>query len=136
MNVKLPAIDSKKAREFCKEWDSGTHLDKLVLCRAYEVDYQQGNNYRSKCKVLDIPQETVQIPDFDWEEQITRMADMDELVAYHMQYPTELSIKIDADKPIAVPATADWHLGAPGVDYKSFKEDIKFLLILQTLVLI
>jgi len=122
---KLPAIDSVEAREFCKAWDTGTHIDKLKLCRAYEVDYTQGGNYRSKCKVLEIPQESYSIPDYDWEEQLDRMIKMDELVAYHMQFPTEITIELKVNKPIAVPIFADLHLGAPGCDYQSVKDDVK-----------
>ena len=46
---KLPKIGSKKAEEFCEDWDAGTHLEKLKLCLEYDVDYQQGKSFRSAC---------------------------------------------------------------------------------------
>jgi hypothetical protein len=127
MKPKLPAIDSVEAREFCKAWDTGTHIDKLKLCRAYKVDYTQGGNYRSKCKVVELPQETLQVQDCDWREKFRIMGQMDKLVAYHMQYPTEITIRIEADNPIGIINWADLHIGADGFSYENFETDVDFI---------
>ena len=37
-------------------------------------------------------------------------------------------IEIDTDKPIGVMGSGDWHLGADGVDYTAWVEDIEYLL--------
>jgi len=124
---KVPDIHSKEAKDFCVMWDEGTHIDKLRICNIKGISYQQGKDFRSAYKINELPIDEKQVPDFGWEEQLKRMADMDELVAYHMKYPIEVTIKIETKQPIAVPMTADWHLGAPGVDYDSFVKDVKFM---------
>lgn len=53
------------------------------------------------------------------------LREMDELVAYHQQTPTEISIEIPTDKPIAICNSADWQIGQPGVDYKQLEKDIE-----------
>jgi hypothetical protein len=52
---------------------------------------------------------------------------MDAITEIHQKIPTELSIRIDTDKPIALVNSADWQLGQFGVDYDSFYKDIEFL---------
>jgi len=44
--------------------------------------------------------------------------------------PPELNVQIEDERPIAITFTADWHLGAPGVDYDAF--DRMRNLVIQT----
>jgi len=42
-----------------------------------------------------------------------------------MEVPTEITINIETDKPIGIFYFADWQLGQFGVDYDSFRHDVK-----------
>jgi len=57
-------------------------------------------------------------------EHLKTARELDELVAYHCENPTELFIEIPTDKPIAVCNSADWHIGEPGCDYTQFERDV------------
>lgn len=58
------------------------------------------------------------------EEHLETMQRMDNLIAFHQRVPSEITIRVDTDRPIIRVATSDWHLGAFGVDYVTFKQDI------------
>ena len=62
-----------------------------------------------------------------WEEHIETMKQMDKLVAFHHRTPSKITIEIKTDSPVVRAATADWHLGMFGVDYKAFREDVEFI---------
>jgi hypothetical protein len=57
-------------------------------------------------------------------EHLKTARELDELVSYHCENPTELFIEIPTDKPIAVCNSADWHIGEPGCDYVQFEKDV------------
>jgi Fe2+ or Zn2+ uptake regulation protein len=59
-----------------------------------------------------------------WEEHLRIMQEMENLVAFHQKVPSEITINVEADRPIVRAVSADWHLGAFGFDYISFKRDI------------
>jgi len=62
-----------------------------------------------------------------WEEHLEVIQRMDNLVAFHQRVPSEITIKINTDKPVIRVATADWHLGMFGVDYQAVKSDCLFM---------
>jgi hypothetical protein len=57
-------------------------------------------------------------------EHLKTARELDELVAYHCDNPTELFVEIPTDKPIAICNSADWHIGEPGCDYGQFEKDV------------
>lgn len=120
---KLPKIPSEAAKEWCRLYDSGTHEDKLRLCIQYGVGYQQGVNFRTACKLMDIPREPFTPPDATWEKHLDVIRQMNDLVDIHQRIPQEITVKIATNKPIAVGFTADWQLGQHGVDYVAFQHD-------------
>lgn len=61
------------------------------------------------------------------EEHIDIMEKMDNLVAFHQRVPSEITIRVETDRPILRVLTADWQLGAFGFDYQAFKKDIDTL---------
>jgi len=127
MNRKLPQINSEEAVNFCQGWDIATHEAKLNLCRDMDVSYQMGKDFRSACRVSELPPKFKRLESQSWEEHIETIKKMDDLVAYHQRVPTEITISIDTELPIALTYTADWHLGMFGVDYDSFADDMNFL---------
>lgn len=122
---KLPEVQSPEAKEFCEQWDSSTHIQKLVLCRKNKISYQQGRDFRCACKVNDLPAEYTIPPHASFEETLALVKGMDSLVATHQRFPTELSISLPTAEPIGIVFTSDWQLGQFGVDYDSFQNDIK-----------
>lgn len=60
-----------------------------------------------------------------WEEHLDAIKAMDKLVSYHQQFPSEIIINIDTDKPIAICNTSDWQLGQHGVPYDKFGDDVQ-----------
>ncbi|MGI5927931.1 MAG: hypothetical protein ACOX8A_12285, partial [Thermacetogeniaceae bacterium] len=38
---------------------------------------------------------------------------------------TQASIRLNGDKPVGVAYWGDWHIGAAGVDYKLFEQDLR-----------
>jgi hypothetical protein len=124
MKRRLPLPNSQDARLFCQNWDKATHEDKLKISQDWGISYAQAGNYRGQCKILDLPKPVKEYADASWEEHIKTIQDMDKLVAIHQDIPTEITIEIPTDKPMAISFTADWQLGQFGVDYKSFQKDI------------
>jgi len=120
---KLPKRGTEESNIWCKQWDEATHLEKLKLCEIYGVSYSTGKDYRSSCKstelvpVAEVPQDST------WEEHINVLKQINKLIAFHQQVPTELSMKIDTSLPIAVTFVSDMHIGAFGVDYDSLERD-------------
>ena len=123
----FPKIGSQSSIEFCRNWDQGTHVDKLLICRQFETTYKSAINYRSSCRILDLPKLAPPMKSYSWGEHIKRIQQMDDLVGYHMKFPLEVTITIPTLLPIAVVMSADWHLGAIGIDYQSFKTDVPFI---------
>jgi len=66
-------------------------------------------------------------PDTSWAEHLRIMREMDDLVAYHQRVPAVINFNVDTDLPIGWVYTADWQLGAFGVDYESFERDTKVI---------
>ena len=62
-----------------------------------------------------------------WEEHLRVIKDMDKLIAFHQRVPSEITIEIKTDKPIAIVNTSDWQLGQFGVDYDAFERDMNFI---------
>ncbi len=124
MKKKLPDIGNNESIAFCEKWDGNTHEEKLYLCKALGISYQQGKDFRSACRVNELPAEYHHPKSDSWEEHLDTIRAMDRLIAYHQKSPTEVSIKIDTDLPIAIVKTADWQLGEFGVDYDSFEKDM------------
>lgn len=58
-------------------------------------------------------------------EHLKVLRDLDELVSYHQETPTEICIEIPTDKPVAIVNSADWQIGQPGVDYVQFEKDVE-----------
>ena len=121
---KMPDVDSEGAISFSELWDKGTHEDKLALCRSLEITYAYGRNYRSACKVNDLPPVYTEVKSASWEEHIRVFREMDALTARQQKVPSEITINIDTQKPIGIAFDCDWHLGAFGVDYESFERNI------------
>jgi hypothetical protein len=101
-----------------------THIEKLGLSALYDVSYQTAKNYRSAIGSVNIHQSIPLPEDASWEKHLEIIQGMDELIAIHQLVPSEITIEIPTKLPIAIVNTADWHLGAFGVDYKSFKADV------------
>lgn len=139
----LPLNKSEEAKQWCELWDKATHIEKEELCEASGVTFGHGRNYRSTCGIpaakppqpnidklpfaklfLDGKRHTPKVKSPTWEEHLEIIKGMDALVAYHHQPPSEIVIEVETELPIAVPFTADWHLGMPGCDYGSFGRDI------------
>ena len=126
-NKTFPQIGSDDSLSFCRKWDNGTHVQKLILCREFNTSYKSTLNYRSDCKIIDVPKPVTHIASYSWEEHIKRIKLMEDLVGIHLQYPTEITIEIPTELPFGVIWSADWHLGAPGIDYDSFEKDMSFI---------
>jgi len=126
-NKTFPQIGSDDSLSFCRKWDNGTHVQKLILCREFNTSYKSTLNYRSDCKIIDVPKPITHIASYSWEEHIRRIKLMEDLVGIHLQYPTEITIEIPTELPFGVIWSADWHLGAPGIDYDSFEKDMSFI---------
>ena len=120
----MPVIGSNESIAFCEKWDEGTHEDKLYLCKAIGVSYQEGKSFRSACRVNELPSEYKHPKSESWEEHLDTIRAMDRLVGYHQKSPTEVTVKIETDLPIGIVKFADWHLGMFGVDYDSFERDV------------
>jgi len=128
MKRKLPKVGTEEAVQFCQLWDISTHAGKMELTDKYSVSYQQARDYRCNCRGAEVMKRDYKlIPDVPWEEQLDTFKKMDKLVAIHQQFPTEITIILDTELPIAIPFAADFHLGAPGVDYEGFQDDIELM---------
>ena len=62
-----------------------------------------------------------------FEAHIEAMQQMNNLVAFHQRTPSEITIGVKTDVPIARAITADWHLGMFGVDLASFQKDMYYI---------
>lgn len=127
MKRKLPEIGSEEAKEWAKEWDAATHLGKIDLCQRSKVSYQLGKDFRCACKVKLPPPLQYLNKKASWEEHLDIIKSMDRLVALHQYVPTEISLSIPTELPIAITFTADWHLGMFGCDYDSFQTDMNVI---------
>ena len=102
-----------------------THIEKLGLSALYGVSYQTAKNFRNSCIAVNV-HENISLPaDASWEKHIEIIQAMDDLVAIHQRIPTEITLEIPTDRPIALVNSADQHLGAFGVDYQSFRDDVE-----------
>lgn len=120
---RLPVIGSEEARKWCQEWDYRTHIDKLKLCQDSDVAYDTGRHFRIANKALPIKRDYKLPPDSTLWEQFDVLIQLNKLVAVHQEIPTEISLVIPTDLPIAVAYFADEHVGAFGVDLESLKTD-------------
>ncbi len=125
---KFPAKSSPEAREFLRLWDASDNNAKRSLCEAFGATYERGKHiakdYRDY-EGLKIPKKQPFSEKIPWGEQIEIFSNMDRLVGIHTKVPSEVTIEIDTAVPVAIIYTADWQLGEPGVDYKSFKADME-----------
>jgi len=122
---KMPDKNSLESKEFLAIWDNSNHTEKLNLCNLLGVSYSRAKHVVPSYRVVSlVPPEYEDTPDIKWEEQVDILKSMDRLVAQQHYTPSEVTVKIDTDKPIALVKTADWHLGMFGVDYDSFREDV------------
>jgi len=127
MKRKLPELGTEEAKKWAEEWDAATHLGKMELCQRFEVSYQLGKDFRCACRVKPPPLPQYPSKKASWEEHLEVIKSMDNLVALHQYAPTEISLKIDTQLPIAITFTADWHLGMFGCDYDSFQADMELI---------
>lgn len=124
----LPNRGSPESQELLRLWETSTHPQKLDLCNVIGVSYQRAKHVIPAYRQIPPDKTEIEIPpDVSWEEQIRIFKDMDRLVGLHHVVPTEVTIKIDTDKPIALVSTADWQLGQAGCDYDSFQSDMEFI---------
>jgi len=124
---KLPLKGTPQAQELLRLWDTSTHYQKLDLCNAMGFSYQRAKHVIPAYR-LTLPVAEVEIDkDVPWEEQIRIFKEMDRLVGLHHVAPTEVTIQIKTELPIALVSSADWQLGQPGVDYDSFQSDMEFI---------
>jgi len=126
MKRKLPEIGTDEAKAWVEEWDSQTHQGKMKLCQWCHIKYQSGKNFRRSCQIKQLAEKQV-LHKASWEEHIETIKKMNDLVALHQYVPTEISLKIDTELPVAITFTADWHLGMFGVDYDSFQADMNII---------
>lgn len=123
----MPDIGTKEAEQFCQTWDRATHVDKLALCNDIGIAYQTGKNYRHIWGGRNFKPEYNVPPDSSWAEHLSVFKQMDKLIAFHQQMPTEISVEIKTNNPIGIAFTEDWQLGQSGVDYTAFEKDMRFL---------
>ena len=119
----LPTVGGKEAKIWCDKWDCSTHLEKLQLCEDSGIAYQTGKNFRAINRALPVKQNYKIPPDSSWQEQIDILVELNKLIAVHQEAPTEISLVIHTDLPIAVAHFSDEHIGAFGVDLVSLKRD-------------
>lgn len=119
----LPVVGSRESQAWCNKWDEATHREKLWLCEDYRIVYQTGKNFRTMNRALPVKNDYKLPPDTALWEQFDILMQLNKLVAVHQQVPTEISIAIPTELPIAITFFADEHVGAFGVDLESLKRD-------------
>jgi hypothetical protein len=120
---RLPETGSEEAKEWCKVWDAGTHIEKLELCQRFGVQYNTGRHFKAAHQALPVKPDYKLPPDTPLWEQFEILEKLNKLVAFHQKVPTEISLVIPETLPIGVVFFADEHVGAFGVDLESLKRD-------------
>jgi len=64
----------------------------------------------------------------DWRDFINLCNTNQEVIENASYTQDVVKIQIDTDKPVAIAWSADWHLGSLFTDYKSWQEDLEFIL--------
>lgn len=68
----------------------------------------------------------LRIPSMELGEVFDALAAMQEVVEKATPGQDEATVVIETTEPIVEVLTADWHLGAPGTDYRRFRDDLDF----------
>jgi hypothetical protein len=137
----LPSRDSEKGLKIIEAYlmgdiDTALKLSELAnegsLNRAMRDVYgvYRSRDWRSKERVKpekELPPIWKERKSKPLQEQLQIFKQMDDLVAFHQKTPTEITIEIPTDKPIALTDLADIHLGMFGVDYDAFERDIALI---------
>lgn len=78
--------------------------------------------YRDKAPGLKVQGDTIK--DCSFEEVLDALTMASKLQCQAIP-PFETAIRVDAEAPVVIVWTADWHLGAAGVDYPTFRADVE-----------
>jgi len=131
---KFPEVDTPAYDRVVKQVESGEDYrliaDSLGMTFKGFKDALRGYSItRKKSNFEGILPPAYEFPESaSWEEHLEVMQKMDNLIAFHQRVPSEITIEIDTKVPVARAISADWHLGAFGVDLISFRHDIETIL--------
>lgn len=100
------------------------HRGKQALAAKYNVSPATLTNWVSQgLDPISVP--TTELPSPDLEEHFVVLKQMDSLIDIHQRFPTEVTIPIQTDLPIAISFGADKHIGQHGVDYDAILRDAR-----------